>query len=64
MFVFVLPMVVAHTLLGCVIGVVVGRRLWGNVGGVLLGLVLGLAPAIIGLGVGVFLLWNSNLVNR
>jgi hypothetical protein len=43
MFVFIMPLIVVCTLLGCFIGAVVGRKLWGNPGGVLLGMVLGLA---------------------
>ena len=64
MFILMLPMIVAYSLLGCVTGAVVGRKLWGNVGAAILAMLLGLAPAVVGLLVGMTLLWNSNLINR
>jgi hypothetical protein len=64
MFVLMLPLVVAYTVLGCLTGFFAGRKLWGNVGGFALGMMLGLAPAVAGLFIGMFLLWNSNLFNR
>ena len=60
MFIFFLPMIVGFTLLGCLIGFVVGRKAWGYAGGVLLGMVLGLAPALVGLAAGMGLLWRSS----
>jgi len=62
MFIFFLPMIVGFTLLGCLTGFVVGRKAWGYAGGVLLGMVLGLAPDLVGLTVGMGLLWRSNLL--
>lgn len=61
MFVLMLPMIVGFTLLGCITGAVVGRKLWGNLGAVILAMLLGLFPAVVGLFVGMGLLWNSNL---
>ena len=62
MFIFFLPMIIGFTFLGCLIGFVVGRKAWGNAAGVLLAMVLGLAPALVGWGVGIGLLWHSNLL--
>jgi hypothetical protein len=62
MFVLMLPMIVGFTLLGCVTGAVVGQKLWGKFGAVILAMLLGLFPAVVGLVVGMGLLWNSNLL--
>ncbi|HTU23463.1 MAG TPA: hypothetical protein VMG10_35835 [Gemmataceae bacterium] len=62
MFIFFLPMIVGFTLLGCLIGFAVGRKAWGYTGGVLLGMILALAPALVGLAAGMCLLWRSNLL--
>jgi hypothetical protein len=62
MFVFLVPLILGTTILGCIVGFVVGRKILGYAGGVLLSMVLGLAPALVGLAIGMWMLWHSNLV--
>lgn len=62
MLVFIAPMVIAFVLIGIVTGWIVGRQTWGNAGGVMLAMGLGLPPAIVGFASGMFLLWNSKIM--
>jgi hypothetical protein len=43
---FALPMIVGYTVLGILIGAVVGKKLWGWVGAACLAMLLGLAPLV------------------
>jgi hypothetical protein len=60
--VFFVPLVVSYVLLGCGAGGVIGKKLWGKAGGIALGMILGLLPGLMGLGVCCWLLWRSNLL--
>lgn len=59
MFIFLLPLIIVEALIGVMIGWVVGQKRWGRLGAIVFSVALGLAPALTGLGIGIFLLQRS-----